>query len=636
MTRSEAKDEIKRRYAEYFTPAKKKGTYICPLCNNGTGSDGDGIAKDPRGDGTQLKCFKCGTYGDVIDYYMAEHSCDYNTAFEALCKYFNIIVDQASPDQTQTATSSGEWAEILPESSIEAEAERTADFMEYYKKCRENISDPKAQEYLSIRGISRETAAKYWIGYDPGEDRLIIPATRSFYLARDISGASKIRYKNPKGASTDLFNAKISLYNSEDRPVFITEGVFDALSILEVGVEAVALNSTSNVRKLLEQLRARRTDNTLILSLDNDDEGKEATEKLESGLRELDISYITANICGECKDANEALTTDREAFTRAVKKAERESSAKPDNTMNYILQNMAAEIEGLREQSDRKTGYRNLDAEAGSIYAGLYAVGGISSVGKTTFMHQLADQMAEQGQHILFFSLEQSRLEMVSKSIARQMIKDDPTSRISSLQIRTGAKNERIARAATEYLQSVDDRMSIIEGNLSCNVSFIGEYTKRYIRKNGVKPVVMIDYLQILRAEKDPETGRKPSDTRQITDYNVTQLKRLSRSLEIPIFIISSLNRSNYLTPIDFEAFKESGGIEYTADVVWGLQLSVLNDEIFAGDKKISEKRKKIKEAKEKEEREVELVCLKNRYGKSHYTAKFKYRPYCDYFMPTK
>ena len=26
------------------------------------------------------------------------------------------------------------------------------------------------------------------------------------------------------------------------------------------------------------------------------------------------------------------------------------------------------------------------------------------------------------------------------------------------------------------------------------------------------------------------------------------------------------------MTPVDFESFKESGGIEYTADVVWGLQ----------------------------------------------------------------
>ena len=53
MNRSDAAREVKTRYAEYLQPAKKriagKPTYICTLCGNGSGKDGDG---------TQLKCFK--------------------------------------------------------------------------------------------------------------------------------------------------------------------------------------------------------------------------------------------------------------------------------------------------------------------------------------------------------------------------------------------------------------------------------------------------------------------------------------------------------------------------------------------------------------------------------------------------
>ena len=424
------------------------------------------------------------------------------------------------------------------------------------------------------------------------------------------------------------------MYNDAARPVFITEGAIDALSIIEAGGEAVALNSASNTRKLLEQISKQRTRSTLILCLDTDDAGKKAAASLADGLRELNIAYVMADICGQHKDPNEALTVSREAFIEAVAAAER-GTIKPDNTADYIRHSMAAEIEGLRAQSDRKTGFINLDAEAGSIYAGLYAVGGISSVGKTTFISQIADQMAAQGQHVLFFSMEQSRLEMVSKSIARQTAKDDPDKAVSSLQIRTGAKGENIARATAAYLQSVGDRMSIIEGNFNCTVSFIGNYTRQYIAQNGgVKPVIVIDYLQVLQAEKDPETGRKPTDTKQIVDYNVTQLKRLSRSLELPIFVISSVNRSNYLTPIDFEAFKESGGIEYTADVVWGLQLDAMHDPVFDSDKKIKEKREKIAAAKEAIPRDIELVCLKNRYGKSRYAAQFTYYPQYDFFAP--
>lgn len=643
MNRSDAAREVKSRYAEYLRPAKKriagKQTYICPLCENGTGKDGDGMSIDPHGDGTQLKCFKCGFYGDIVDLYQQEHNCDAGTAFAALYDRFGIIIDQNDRvERPQSHETTPQRVNIPPaqenatEGKIEA-VEGKPGFTDYYKSCKEHINDPKAQEYLAFRGLSNETAARFGIGYDPASGFMIVPAARSFYIARNTDSASGMRYKNPTDASIELFNLK-ALYNDAARPVFITEGAIDALSIIEAGGEAVALNSASNTRKLLEQIRKQRTRSTLIICLDNDDAGKKAAAALAEGLQELNIAHITADISGGHKDPNDALKADRAAFIEAVAAAER-GTIKPDNTADYIRHSMAAEIEGLRAQSDRKTGFINLDAEAGSIYAGLYAVGGISSVGKTTFISQIADQMAAQGQHVLFFSMEQSRLEMVSKSIARQTAKDDQDKAVSSLQIRTGAKGENITRATAAYLQNVGDRMSIIEGNFNCTVSFIGNYTRQYIAQNGgVKPVIVIDYLQVLRAEKDPETGRKPTDTKQIVDYNVTQLKRLSRSLELPIFVISSLNRSNYLTPIDFEAFKESGGIEYTADVVWGLQLDAIHDPVFDSDKKIKEKREKIAAAKEAVPRKIELVCLKNRYGKSRYAAQFTYYPQYDYFTP--
>ena len=66
-----------------------------------------------------------------------------------------------------------------------------------------------------------------------------------------------------------------------------------------------------------------------------------------------------------------------------------------------------------------------------------------------------------------------------------------------------------------------------------------------------------------------------------------------------------------YLTPIDFESFKESGGIEYTADVIWGLQLSVMSNELFGREGKIKEKRDMVRKAKLASPRNIDLVCLK-------------------------
>ena len=41
-----------------------------------------------------------------------------------------------------------------------------------------------------------------------------------------------------------------------------------------------------------------------------------------------------------------------------------------------------------------------------------------------------------------------------------------------------------------------------------------------------------------------------------------------------------------------------------------------------------------IAEAKEAIPREIEIVCLKNRYGKSRYAAQFTYYPQYDFFAP--
>lgn len=629
MNREQAAAEIKARYAEYLQPAKVKNTYICPLCGNGTGSTGDGMRIDPHGTGQQLKCFKCGFYGDIVDLYQQEHNCTAGDAFTALRDRFNITIDaEATRTPTEPRKVEQYISTTTAENAPETATERP-DYAAYLNECYTHRNDPAAVQYLSFRGISQDTATAYKLGYDTRTGFLIVPTSRYYYVARNTNPEAENRYNNPKGAKIELFNAQ-AIYNEESRPVFIVEGAFDALSIIEAGGLATALNSTNNYKKVLDMVKKQATKSTLILCLDNDAAGARATAELETGLKELNISYITADICGGYKDPNEALKADRTAFFDAVTATERRTS-KPDNTSDYISLFMAGEIEKLKENATRKTGFANLDAETGGVYPGLYAVGGISSVGKTTFIYQMADQMAAAGQHVLFFSMEQSRLEMVSKSIARTTAQADINTAVSSIAIRTGTLTPVVLDAADRYSQTVDGRLSVIEGNFNCTVSFIGEYTRKYIENNGVKPVIFVDYLQVLRPEKDPETGRKPTDTKQVVDYNITQLKRMSRALDIPVFVISSLNRSNYLTPVDFESFKESGGIEYTADVVWGLQLDIMNDPIFDKEKCVKEKREKVRDAKAAMPREIELVCLKNRYGRS-YNVHFRYYPQYDLF----
>lgn len=302
----------------------------------------------------------------------------------------------------------------------------------------------------------------------------------------------------------------------------------------------------------------------------------------------------------------------------------------PDSVEKYIFGVMGAEMEHFKSFKDRKTGYSNLDSIT-SLYPGLYVIGAISSLGKTTFTHQLGDQLAAAGDHVLYFSLEQTRLEMVSKGISRVLARETAYANFagakSAIEIRRGDIDDRVRKAAKKYAQSAKTE-SVIECGFDTTIDTIVEYVNAYIDRNGVKPVVIVDYLQIIR----------PADTRQTTkdvvDGHVRALKKLQTDNDLVVMVISSLNRQNYLTPVDFESFKESGGIEYTADVIWGLQLAVMNTETFDKKDNLKAKREAVKAAKLETPRKIELVCLKNRYGRSSYTCNFNYYPQYDWFVP--
>ena len=103
---------------------------------------------------------------------------------------------------------------------------------------------------------------------------------------------------------------------------------------------------------------------------------------------------------------------------------------------------------------------------------------------------------------------------------------------------------------------------------------------------------------------------------KQAVDYNVMELKRISRDFKIPIIGISSLNRQSYKEKISMTSFKESGAIEYSSDILIGLQLKGVGGENFDVD-----------EAKAKDEREIELVILKNRNGKTGVKIGYTFNP---------
>ena len=507
-----------------------------------------------------------------------------------------------------------------------------------------NKQTDQDKSYFINRGFTDEIIERFKLvvgntcelGEKFGEVRAIVPYLEGtqapYYNARSLTNAKDRKYKKPTGKSK-IFGCD-NLKTGTDT-IFIVEGEFNAISLEQLGYKAIASGGANNINNLIEAIEENNaTNKTYIISLDEDQAGEIANEKLKHTFEEKKISYIIMNLDRQGKDINDLLNVEQDYINaialQATQKVRRErlNASKPDNTLNYLENIFANEINELSKYKNKKTGFKNIDNN--SIFLPqLYVIGGLSSLGKTTFIHQMSDQLAELGEHVLYFSLEMSRLELVSKSLARLTRLENKENASNSTDIRLeNVKEENILtlkKAISKYREYAE-RISIIEGNFNTNVFTIRSYVEKYIKDNKVKPVVVVDYLQILQSVEGQ------ADKQRI-DTTVTELKRISRDFNVSVIVVSSLNRNNYLTPIDFESFNGSGGIEYTADVVWGLQLQCVHEDIFNKANNVKEKRERINLCKSADIRKVEIVALKNRSGRSSYSCYFNYDCKHDLFI---
>ena len=297
-----------------------------------------------------------------------------------------------------------------------------------------------------------------------------------------------------------------------------------------------------------------------------------------------------------------------------------DTSSRISNYENYFIQDFKAEIEISKKYSLRKTGFSNID-EQQIFSSGLYLIGATPAAGKTTFAWQMAEQLAKNGEICIFCSYEMSRLELFSKSIARELFKRNPSATLTAADIRKGGWTNEIDNIIKETPSSKCDLRTIELHDET--VDDLLKILRPLCTRQRKSPVVFIDYLQIVPSSKE--------SAKNGIDDTVRKLKIFQRETDTTFIVISSFNRTNYCNSVSFESFKESGNIEYTADVVWGLQLNILNQ--LKNGLGISDMRKKIDDAKKQKPRQIHLKCLKNRQG-FNYDCYFKYFSAHDFFIP--
>lgn len=671
MTKEKRQDierYIKERATDYFIPDKSGKGYICPICGSGSGKNGTGITENPKSKG-HFTCWggNCFKNADIFEIIGKQFNLtDFNEVFDKACEIFRISLDGDFSERPR--------AELpINETPLRQEADTKPEenFTGFFRQAAANLS---MTDYY--RGISFETLKKFNVGFIPDwranekaptSPRLIVPVWSGGYLARDTRPnltETQAKYKKMRVGQVRLFNIEALKQNL--KPVFIVEGEIDALSIIDVGGEAVALCSVANIGKLVKAIKDNSPKVRLIICLDNDAKGQEAVKKFAVRLNEIKFfSYRQAIIPNPYKDSNEFLMNDREKFIAWVKDVEKwineaefaefkeSENLNIENTDDKSLENEAVSfrlkdffevVKKNREGAAISTGFQNLDEILdGGFYPGLYFLGANSSTGKTSFLLQIADNVAQDGSGVLFFSLEMSANELIARSLSRLSMINSmevykstnyaKTTRGILLGRYNDTERELISKSIEQYLE-FGGNLFITEGIGNVGVQTIKEKTEAFLKLKGKPPVIVIDYLQIL-APYDLKMTDK-----QNTDKNVLELKRLSRDFGVPILGISSFNRESYRAPVGMASFKESGAIEYSSDVLIGLQYDgwdyrkgEKDNDRFTRLHEISENMRAL--AKQGAAQPIQAKILKNRNGLRG-DLLFDFFPRFNYFRAAK
>jgi DNA primase len=177
--------------------------------------------------------------------------------------------------------------------------------LEYAQRCAELLWTPQgsdARAWLHARGLSDEVLKDHQVGFDPGVRALPradgLPRTRlgvtyvsftaigspCYVQVRHLHPGALSKYSNPTpthGSKPAVTFTRIAAPG----PLLVGEGVPDALVAASAGFRAAAIIDAASISPTtIDLLAAAAGTAGVVLALDNDPAGQEATRRLREGL----------------------------------------------------------------------------------------------------------------------------------------------------------------------------------------------------------------------------------------------------------------------------------------------------------------------------------------------------------------
>ena len=642
--------------------ANDKKSWVCPKCGNGShGHKGDGIRQKLYHGRLTWHCYGCGEHMSNVDVIAAACDIESNDSAELgkrLAELFPNLEKAKSLFFLQEENIKGKVRNaVVADGSVETqEPASRKNYARMYSICQRALSSFLAARGGLWRGLTNETLHEAGAGYNVNyrnKHVVILPYDEYTFFWREVDGKGK---GVNVGGKRRLYEA-LPLKTGKGTINFLTEGEIDALSVKQAlfsfkeNFGVVATGSVSFTDMMIRELESRYSVGMerprFVLLGDNDRRGVEGADKMVDALRAAGYPATSVFFADEGMskiDANQYLqekgtaalaswlfnvVSDSESKLVEVAREIQKSSVQAhgitiSSLSDYLGDDFDEELDRVSSYAGRATGFDNLDEEQ-IFLPGVYILGGSPGAGKTTFAWQLLSQLVEgdeykgrEAENCVYCSYEMSRLELASKSIAREMrrrrLAKGEGLCLSSADIRRGnGRNTDEFRVAREKFRRISKNLRVAELS-NTTLSELLVMLRGEAKSLGDKPLtVVIDYLQLIPVENPKATAKERVDEIMLS------LKTFQRETNATLIVISALNREgNRGVSNALFSFKESGAIEYSADVTWHLGFPVEGEE----EQRIMPRR-------------VELKCMKNRNGAT-YKVEFEYYADSDYFCPCR
>lgn len=642
--------------------ALDRKSYVCPECGRGSKRDRpDGIKQKLRKGRLNWWCPHCGDNMSNVDVCARTHGIDPSDKAET-ARLLEKLFPHLKSDKNFSPLRETARLEPKRNCSEEQPPPERKDYSRMYEMCQRALPNFLATVDGKWRDLSRETLGEAGAGYNANfmkKKVIVLPYDTQNFFWREVDGKAK---GFNKGGKRRLYEA-LPLKVGDGTINFLTEGEVDALSIKQslssfketFGVAATG--SAGFINMTIAELDARygicADKPSFIFVADNDKAGVEGAEKFVKALNAAGypaVAIFFAKADEPKVDANDYLSKHGDAGLRSFlfdvvgdaeqeldkKMAEIKQSAKDkreaealehgiklSSLTDYLEDEFDAELDQMKNYSGRATGFEGLDVKQ-YFLPGVYILGGKPGAGKTTFAWQLLNQLAEgdeleerPAEYCVYCSYEMSRLELASKSIAREMRRKKLANNgvglcLSSADIRRGnGRDTNDFKTARQKIKSTAQNLIVAELSNTTLPELMVQLKDAALKASSKNLLltVAIDYLQLIPVKNEKATAKERVEEIMLT------LKTFQRKTNATLIILSACNRdSNKQGGDTMFSFKESGAIEYSADVTWVLDCE--------------------KKELEKTPRYVILKCAKNRNG-APYDVAFEYYSDSDYFCGT-